>query len=141
MKLQVYRTNASSYQDSRFLSNEQRVLEEIEGIKYIQSLKEMDKNIPFVLITNTHTKPEEISQSILDNTVLMIHPNSGHDNFNAEFDEFKHLIGLDLDQKKEDENYETWKKHYKKAVKNRQHKPVVLYNSMRINNPQTNKTE
>ncbi|MBT4792108.1 MAG: hypothetical protein HON90_11100 [Halobacteriovoraceae bacterium] len=85
MKLQVYRTNASSYQNSTFLSKEQRILEEIEGVKYIQSLKEMNKDTPFVLITNTHTRPENISQSVLDNTVLMIHPNSGHDNFNADF--------------------------------------------------------
>ncbi len=85
MKLQVYRTNASSYQSSLFLSKEQRVLEEIEGIKYIQSLKEMDENLPFVLITNTHTKFEEISPNILEKTVLMVHRNSGHDNICADF--------------------------------------------------------
>lgn len=85
MKLQVYRTNASSYQSSLFLSKEQRVLEEIEGIKYIQSLKEIDQDLPFILITNTHTKPKEISANILDKTVLMIHPNSGHDNICTDF--------------------------------------------------------
>jgi D-3-phosphoglycerate dehydrogenase len=85
MKLQIYRTNASSYQSSKFLSKEQRVLEEVEGVKYIQSLKEMDDSLPFILITNTHSKPEEISQNILDNTVLMVHPNSGHDNICKEF--------------------------------------------------------
>lgn len=85
MKLQVYRTNVSSYQNSLFLSKEQRVLEEIEGVKYIQSLKEMDNEVPFILISNTHTKPLEIAENIIDNTVLMIHPNSGHDNICLDF--------------------------------------------------------
>ncbi len=87
MDLQVYRVNASSYQDSRFLSREQRILEGIEGVKYINNLKEMNKDVPFVLITNTHTNPEEISELILDQTALMIHPNSGHDNITIKFAE------------------------------------------------------
>jgi D-3-phosphoglycerate dehydrogenase len=85
MKIQVYRTSTSSYQNSKFLTKEKTVLEEIPGVKYIQSLNEIDSDIPFILITNTHTNPEEIAPNILENTKLLIHPNSGHDNISLEF--------------------------------------------------------
>ena len=85
MNLQIYRTNVSSYQNSQFLSNEKRVLEEIPGVKYIQSLQEIEKDTPFVLISNTHTRPEDVPSKILEKTLLMIHPNSGHDNIPDEF--------------------------------------------------------
>lgn len=84
MNVQVYRTNVSSYQNSQFLANEKRVLEEIEGVKYVQSLQEITDD-PFILISNTHTKPEEVPKNILDKTILMIHPNSGHDNIPNSF--------------------------------------------------------
>lgn len=96
MKVQVYRTSASSYQNSKFLTNEQRALEEINGVKYIRSLKEIDESIPFILISNTHTKPEELSKLVLENTELLIHPNSGHDNISSKFIEdskFPIIIG------------------------------------------------
>lgn len=80
MNLQVYRTNISTYQNAQFLTNEKKVLEEIPGISYIQSLQDIQEDVPFILISNTHTRLEEISKNILDNTVLLIHPNSGHDN-------------------------------------------------------------
>lgn len=85
MKLQVYRTSASSYLSSHFLNKEQKALEEIEGIKYLKSIKEYSPEAPLALITNTHTKPEEISDNILAKTILMIHPNSGRDNFTKDF--------------------------------------------------------
>lgn len=85
MKVQVYRTGASSYQNSNFLTHEQRILEKIPGVKYINSLKETEKGIPFILLTNTHTIIEEIPDVILEQTILIIHPNSGHDNFPLEF--------------------------------------------------------
>lgn len=85
MAIQLYRTNVSSYQDSQFIANEKRVLEEISGIKYIQSLQELEKDSPFILISNTHTRPQEIPKNILEKTILLIHPNSGHDNISAAF--------------------------------------------------------
>jgi D-3-phosphoglycerate dehydrogenase len=85
MNVQVYRTGASSYQNSKFLTHEQRILEKIPGVKYINSLKETQKDVPFILITNTHTNIEEIPEVILDKTILMVHPNSGHDNFPIDF--------------------------------------------------------
>jgi len=85
MKVQVYRTGASSYQNSSFLKKEQSSLESIPGVKYINSLKETVKDTPFILITNTHTNMDEIPEVILNKTALMIHPNSGHDNIPDEF--------------------------------------------------------
>ena len=61
------------------------VLEEIQGVKYIQSLSEIEGNLPFILISNTHTNPNDIADNIISNTKLLIHPNSGHDNLNYDF--------------------------------------------------------
>lgn len=85
MDIQVYRTAASSYQNSSFLKKEQEVLEGIAGVKYINSLKETTKDVPYILITNTHTNVEEIPDVILDKTLMMLHPNSGHDNISDDF--------------------------------------------------------
>jgi D-3-phosphoglycerate dehydrogenase len=85
MNVQIYRTNASSYQNPSFFVQEKSILERIEGVKYIQSLNEINNEDPFILITNTHTKSNEIPKVLLDKTILIIHPNSGHDNFPIEF--------------------------------------------------------
>lgn len=85
MNIQIYRTNASSYQDSSFFQKEKEALEMIEGVKYIKSLNEINEKDPFILLTNTHTKPQNLAKVILDKTILVIHPNSGHDNFPVEF--------------------------------------------------------
>ncbi|MCO4754746.1 MAG: hypothetical protein KC478_09690 [Bacteriovoracaceae bacterium] len=85
MEIQVYRTNSSSYQDSHFFQLEKEQLESINGVKYIKSLTEINESIPFVLISNTHTEPSELPLTLLDKTVLMVHPNSGYDNFSRNF--------------------------------------------------------
>ncbi len=85
MKVQVYRTNSSSYQDGNFFREEKAALESIPGVSYIQSLSEFSKDSPFVLISNTHTVPSELPSELLDETVLWIHPNSGYDNFSKRF--------------------------------------------------------
>jgi len=85
MNVQIYRTNASSYQNPSFFVQEKKILEKIEGVKYIQSLNEINNEDPFILITNTHTKLNEIPKVLLDKTILVVHPNSGHDNFPVEF--------------------------------------------------------
>ncbi len=77
--------NASPYQDSKFFAREKRILEGIPNSKYLSSLRELDPNTPVILITNTHTAPEDIAPALLEQTVLMIHPNSGHDNYKKEF--------------------------------------------------------
>ncbi len=85
MKVQIYRTSASSYQNPAFFVQEKTILERIEGVKYIKSLNEINKEDPFILITNTHTKSKELPKVLLDKTILVIHPNSGHDNFPVDF--------------------------------------------------------
>lgn len=85
MEVQVFRTSASSYQGSSFITGEQKILEKIPGVKYIKSLKEMDPSLPFILITNTHTDLSEIPEMILNKTILLIHPNSGFDNIKQQF--------------------------------------------------------
>jgi D-3-phosphoglycerate dehydrogenase len=85
MNVQIYRTNASSYQESAFFQKEKEVLERIEGVSYIKSLNEVNNQDPFILLTNTHTKPEQLPKVLLDKTILIIHPNSGHDNFPVDF--------------------------------------------------------
>ena len=90
MKVQVFRTSASSYQDSSFTLREQKILESIDGVIYIKNLKDLDSKIPFILITNTHTQINEIPVRILKQTSLIIHPNSGFDNFtNDLFEKYK----------------------------------------------------
>lgn len=85
MSYQVYRTNSSSYQDGEFFNREKSQLESIEDVRYIKSLTELDDNSPFILLSNTHTIPEELPDVLLDNTILMIHPNSGHENIPRNF--------------------------------------------------------
>lgn len=85
MNIQIYRTNASSYQSPSFFKQEKAKLEKIEGVKYISSLNEINKDDPFILITNTHTDTEKIPSILLEKTILIIHPNSGHDNFPLDF--------------------------------------------------------
>jgi D-3-phosphoglycerate dehydrogenase len=85
MQFQVYRTSASSYQDSKFLSNEKKILESLEGVEYIQSLKDYKPGSKLILISNTHTDPKVIPHNILEQTSLLVHPNSGFDNLTQEF--------------------------------------------------------
>lgn len=91
MNFQVYRTSASSYQDSKFLANEKRKLEEVQGVTYIKSLQQYDGHSKLILITNTHTNFESFSDVILKNTVLILHPNSGYDNISEEFIDKAHF--------------------------------------------------
>lgn len=85
MEIQVYRTNSSSYQGGAFIRDEKAALESLPGVSYLQSLSEIKKGAPFVLISNTHTVPSELPPELLEETVLWIHPNSGYDNFTKEF--------------------------------------------------------
>lgn len=85
MKYQIYRTNSSTYQKADFFNLEKSTIEAIGDIRYIKSLTSIDSDTPFILITNTHTNTADIPTKILENTKLVIHPNSGHDNFKLEF--------------------------------------------------------
>src|SRR5690554_1836639 len=85
MKVQVYRANSSSYQDSSFFQQEKAQLESLAGVSYAQNLAQADPDLPFILLSNTHTVAEELPDLLLQRTKLMIHPNSGWDNISANF--------------------------------------------------------
>jgi len=85
MKFQIYRTNSSSYQNAEFFEQEKNALEQIPGVQYIKSLTELDDEAPFILLSNTHSVPDELPEILLDKTILMVHPNSGHENIPKAF--------------------------------------------------------
>lgn len=85
MGFQVYRISSSSYQKESFFEKEKEILEKIPNVTYINSLGQINGEDPLILITNTHTDPDKISDSVLERTALVIHPNSGHDNWSIEF--------------------------------------------------------
>src|SRR5690606_23834996 len=77
--VQVIRTHISPYQSQDFLFKERLLLEKIPGVTY-RSLEGYEAS-PAVLITNTHTDLGQIPPDLLEQTKLIIHPNSGYDNF------------------------------------------------------------
>lgn len=83
--LNVIRTHTSPYQAANFADLERQNLEALEGIHY-GTLKDFNPEHKSVLITNTHTKLREISPEILAHTALIIHPNSGYDNFAEDYE-------------------------------------------------------
>lgn len=85
MDIQVYRVSKSSYQDNQFFNYEKEKLESIPGVKYVSSITDFSPEIPFILLTNTHTNPKEIPDVILKKTIMIIHANSGYDNFDLDF--------------------------------------------------------
>ncbi|MCT4641410.1 MAG: hypothetical protein N4A33_03875 [Bacteriovoracaceae bacterium] len=85
MKIQVLRLSSSAYQEESFFINEKKAIESIHGVTYQNDLTNIDMRSKYILISNTHTVPEKIANHLIDNTILMIHPNSGSDNFSQEF--------------------------------------------------------
>lgn len=77
----ILRKNISPYQGEFFCINEKKSLEQISAVSYESKNQSLDK----ILITNTHTRLDLLSKAELSNTKLMIHPNSGYDNFNVNF--------------------------------------------------------
>jgi D-3-phosphoglycerate dehydrogenase len=79
--LKVYRPHVSPYQDPHFKTWEKKALEKIEGITYLDSLTDS----PQILLTNTHFDYQSFlnqnGPSRLNALELIIHPNSGYDNF------------------------------------------------------------
>lgn len=80
--VQVIRTHISPYQSQDFLLKEKLLLEKIPGVTY-RSLENYE-TFPTVLITNTHTDLSKLPKALLEQTQLIIHPNSGYDNFSKD---------------------------------------------------------
>jgi phosphoglycerate dehydrogenase-like enzyme len=87
---QVIRTHSSPYQKKDYSEREQKALESLPGISYISPNKAITGKST-ILITNTHTHLSKISPEILNSTKLIIHPNSGYDNFTADYNLWKSI--------------------------------------------------
>jgi D-3-phosphoglycerate dehydrogenase len=86
MQIQVFRTDRSSYQSDDFIKMEKELFNGVhEKLHYTSNIEDLNPENSFILITNTHTDIDELPQAILDNTLLMIHPNSGYDNIHKNF--------------------------------------------------------
>ena len=81
-RLTVKRISSSPYFSFDFSQLEK---ETIEGFKTAEMLPLNSSEITSVLITNTHTDLSLVSDQQLKACQLMIHPNSGYDNFSREF--------------------------------------------------------
>lgn len=86
---QVIRTGVSPYQSQDFISLERAMISTIGSLEY----RELDHftDDPAILITNTHTELHLLPKKLLDQTKLIIHPNSGYDNFNHVVDQWIHI--------------------------------------------------
>lgn len=85
----IIRLDASPYQRESFFRKEKEVAD-LYGLTYLYadaqhqglSLPLPDGyGSPYILISNTHTKFNELPQELYDQTALLIHANSGYDNF------------------------------------------------------------
>lgn len=75
--LKLYRTDISPYQARNFVALEQASLIE-HGFSWAPRIDDAD-----ILITNTHTNLTKINVANLPRLKLIIHPNSGYDNFDV----------------------------------------------------------
>lgn len=80
--LLVKRISSSPYFSPSFLELEKDKIENDNGTQMLPFSSEAIANI---LITNTHTITSQISDEQLKACKLIIHPNSGYDNFDADF--------------------------------------------------------
>ncbi|HXH30457.1 MAG TPA: NAD(P)-dependent oxidoreductase [Bacteriovoracaceae bacterium] len=79
---QIIRTHTSPYQKADFLAREKAMLETFPELSPV-GLSEARKT-PTILITNTHTSLSQLPPWLLDETRLIVHPNSGYDNFTTD---------------------------------------------------------
>ena len=94
--IQIFRTQVSPYQKKDFQKKEKKTIEGIKhkGHKLEYTLSPPTKNS--IIITNTLTKIEKIMDIDWNLVKLIVHPNSGYDNFPFEFVEkakFPIIIG------------------------------------------------
>lgn len=83
-EFEVFRVDTSAYQKDNYGKKEKELLEKIPGISYVNSW-DGDGSRPSILITNSFTEMKQLKENGLDSVNLIIHPNSGYDNFDPEF--------------------------------------------------------
>jgi len=81
-KLRVKRVNVSPYFSSSFVEQETKKINAFENVEYLAS---NSPEIANILITNTQTQISQLDKEEIKNCELMIHPNSGYDNFDTNF--------------------------------------------------------
>lgn len=84
---QVYRVDSSPYFSPSFLQKEREMVELFPSLLYRQRREEVNPaEGPIIWITNTHSRPQDfLSPPDLQATALILHPNSGYDNFPGDF--------------------------------------------------------
>lgn len=78
-KYNIYRPHVSSYFSLDFTLKEQKLIESLPNCHYTQS---PEKNI--ILLTSSNVDLLKLDPEIIEKTILIIHPNSGHENLNKE---------------------------------------------------------
>lgn len=86
----VIRTHTSPYQVRGFKDLEKKCLEKLP-LDYLYSVEEIKANSELIVVTNTHTKFEDLPSEIREKAKLIVHPNSGYENFASTFSELKNL--------------------------------------------------
>ena len=79
-KIDIIRMSTSSYQGEDFQEREKEALQQLVSVNYKDKI---NPTKPHILITNSNTRINELS--VNENTKLIIHPNSGYDNFDLDF--------------------------------------------------------
>lgn len=79
---QAVRTHLSPYQHPDFMQMEKSLLENLPGIEY-RPLEKLHPDKEIILLTNTHTKLSQLPGSLFSRTRLIVHANSGYDNFSG----------------------------------------------------------
>lgn len=87
-KLTVKRISSSPYFSPDFLDKEKNTILHLTGA---EMLPPNSFDLASILITNTHTDVSSISIEQLEYCQLMIHPNSGYDNFSTSFIKTAHF--------------------------------------------------
>ncbi len=80
VKLKIKRVNSSPYFKPQFAMKENLALNQ-----YGEVLDHLSESLPNVIITNTHTNCDQLSDDLCDGLKLVIHPNSGYDNLTLDF--------------------------------------------------------
>lgn len=87
--LWVKRANSSSYFPANFEILEKNALESVPGVRYLAPTEMPQVEQKICLITNTHTKLSDWDQW-RDQIELILHPNSGMDNFTSDLKNWAH---------------------------------------------------
>ncbi|MBT3982649.1 MAG: hypothetical protein HOE90_14925 [Bacteriovoracaceae bacterium] len=80
----ILRLNLSRYFTKNFSSREKDCINEIEGLHFIEKEQSCDFE-KLILISTTQVDFNKLDTALLDKTSLIIHSNSGHDNFSLDF--------------------------------------------------------